>query len=179
MRHPGILASNFTRSLLLLCLSTLLFAQPVSAAQTIQDDPKGFRGIPWGASLDDIDELKLVNTWRIVKEYEYAEGPPEWADASLTSLTLSSVHDKFARVSIKYEGEQTHNRILAYLESRYGEIEYMPGAMVRGLNQQYTWRGPDTEITLTYQGYGERGFLFLESRTHAPRFNDMLPEHAY
>lgn len=173
------LTSTPARLALVVCLAGLLLTQLVLAAQTIRDDPKGFRGIPWGASLDDVDELKLVSTWRIVKEYEYAEGAPQFADASLTSLRLSSVYGKFARVSIKYKGEETHNQILAYLESQFGEIEYMPGAMVRGLNQQYTWRGSDTEINLTYQGYGERGFLFLESRTHAPRFNDVLPEHAY
>lgn len=179
MAYRVAVTSILTRFLLLFCLAGLLVPEDARAAQTIRDDPKGFRGIPWGASLDEIDELKLVDTWRIVTEYEYADGPPQWADASLTSLRLSSVYGKFARVSIKYQGEQTHNQILAYLESRFGEIEYMPGAMVRGLNQQYTWRGPDTEINLTYQGYGERGFLFLESRTHAPRFNDVLPEHAY
>lgn len=179
MVYRLVVRSPLTRPLLLICLACLLVPRNGLAAQTIRDDPNGFRGIPWGASLDEFDELKLVNTWRIVTEYEYADGPPRWADAPLTSLRLSSVYGKFARVSIKYRGEQTHNRILAYLESRFGEIEYMPGAMVRGLNQQYTWRGPDTEINLTYQGYGERGFLFLESRTHAPRFNDVLPEHAY
>ncbi len=174
-----LFTSTLARLFPAVCLAGLLVTQHLLAAQTIRDDPKGFRGIPWGASLDDIAELKLVSTWRIVKEYEYEDGTPQWADASLTSLRLSSVYGKFARVSIKYTGEQTHNQILAYLESRFGEIEYMPGAMVRGLNQQYTWRGPDTEINLTYQGYGERGFLFLESRTHAARFNDVLPEHAY
>ncbi len=179
MTSRMVLTFALARSLVGVCLAALPVTQDVLAAQTIRDDPKGFRGIPWGASLDEVNELKLVNTWRIVTEYEYLDGPPHWADASLTSVRLSAVYGKFARVSIKYKGEQTHNQILAYLESRFGEIEYMPGAMVRGLNQQYTWRGPDTEINLTYQGYGERGFLFLESRTHAARFNDVLPEHAY
>lgn len=179
MSHRAPAGFTLTWPLALLCLTGLLVPQHGFTAKTILDDPKGFRGIPWGANLDEIDELKLVSTWRIVTEYEYTDGLPRWADASLTSLRLSAVYGKFARVSIKYQGEQTHNQILGYLESRFGEIEYMPGAMVRGLNQQYTWRGTDTEINLTYQGYGERGFLFLESRTHAPRFNDVLPEHAY
>ncbi len=179
MTRRVVVTFTLAGSLLFFCLAGLLIPRDALAAQAIQDDPKGFRGIPWGANLDEVGDLKLVSTWRIVTEYEYADGPPRWADASLASLRLSSVSGKFARVSIKYQGEQTHNQILAYLESRFGEIEYMPGAMVRGLNQQYTWRGPDTEINLTYQGYGERGFLFLESRTHAARFNDVLPEHAY
>ena len=179
MSHRALRRFTLARSLALFCLAGLLVPQHALTARTIQDDPKGFRGIPWGANLDEVDELKLVSTWRIVTEYEYEDGRPSWADAPLTSLRLSSVYGKFARVSIKYQGEQTHNQILTYLESRFGEIEYMPGAMVRGLNQQYTWRGSDTEINLTYQGNGERGFLFLESRAHAPRFNDVLPEHAY
>ena len=75
--------------------------------------------------------------------------------------------------------KETHEQVVAYLQSRFGPIERMPGSMMRGLSQTYTWRGPETQINLTYQGMGARGFIFIESRTFAARFIDMLPEHAY
>jgi hypothetical protein len=48
--------------------------------------------------------------------------------------------------------------------------------MMRGLNQQFNWRGPNTEANLTYQENVERGFVSIESRNLSPRFNDFLPE---
>jgi hypothetical protein len=50
--------------------------------------------------------------------------------------------------------------------------------MMRGLNQQYTWRGTDTEINLTYHANTERGYIFIDSRTLAPRFNDRITDSA-
>ena len=50
--------------------------------------------------------------------------------------------------------------------------------MTRGLNQQYNWRGTETEINLTYQAGTERGYIFIDSRTLAPRFNDDITDSA-
>jgi hypothetical protein len=91
---------------------------------------------------------------------------------------LSSIEGQFARVTIRYKGEDVHRKILAYLEEEYGPIERIPGQMMRGLNQQYTWRGDESELNLTYQASTERGFIFLDSRTLAPRFNDYITDSA-
>ena len=66
----------------------------------------------------------------------------------------------------------------AYLEQQFGSLERVPGQMMRGLNQQYTWRGTDTEITMTYHANTGRGFVFIDSRTLAPRFNDHITDSA-
>ena len=145
----------------------------------MQNDPEGFHGISWGAPLDTIKELTLSSSWDHMAEYEFNAGPPRLGEAPLTSVKLTTVNGKFARVTIHYQGTNTHTQVLAYLEERYGVIELMPGSMVRGLNQQFNWRGPETEINLTYQGMGERGFVFIESRTLAPRFTDVLSEHSH
>ena len=152
---------------------------PLVEARPMQNDPEGFQGLRWGTSLEDIDGLLLISSWQHINEYEFAAGPPRIGKASPESVKLSTVDGKFARVTVRYHGQTTHTQLLAYLESQFGRIERMPGSMVRGLNQQYNWRGPETEINLTYQAMGERGFLFIESRTFAPRFTDTLPEHAY
>jgi hypothetical protein len=67
---------------------------------------------------------------------------------------------------------------MTYLERQFGPIERIPGQMMRGLNQQYNWRGSDSEINVTYQANTERGFMFLDSRTLAPRFNDHIADSA-
>lgn len=142
------------------------------------NDPEGFQGILWGASLSDMDTLVLINSWRHVDEYEFRDGPPQLGGASLESVKLSTVGGAFARVTIHYQGAKTHSEIFSHLQSRFGPIERMPGSMMRGLSQQYNWRGPETEINLTYRGMGERGIIFIESRTLAPRFNEGLPERS-
>jgi hypothetical protein len=50
--------------------------------------------------------------------------------------------------------------------------------MMRGLNQQYNWRGGETEINLTYEANLDRGFIFIESRSLSPRFHDQITDSA-
>ena len=49
--------------------------------------------------------------------------------------------------------------------------------MIRGLNQEYSWRLEDTEISLSYRELGERGLLTIQSRILAPRFLELLSDH--
>jgi len=79
---------------------------------------------------------------------------------------------------IRYQGDHVHRQVLRFLESRFGRLERVPGQMARGLTQQYNWRGTDTEINLTYQAGTERGYIFIDSRTLAPRFNDYITDSA-
>ena len=96
----------------------------------------------------------------------------------MTSIRYLSVDDQFARVTIRYQGERVHKQVLQFLEAQFGSLERMPGQMARGLTQQYNWRGSETEINLTYQAGTERGYIFIDSRTLAPRFNDNLTDSA-
>ncbi len=147
-----------------------------ATAVTLENDPKGFLDIAWGTSLNGRSDVEVAKQGAHVAEYRLKDGTPSYAGASVESVHLVSVDEQFARVTIRYRGEQTHKQILAYLEQRFGPIERIPGQMMRGLNQQYNWRGSETEINLTYQGSTERGYIFLDSRTLAPRFNDLITD---
>ncbi len=174
----GIVGSARWLLWLSLALGTLC---PTSLhARPMIDDPEGFQGLPWGSRLTEQPDLVLTNTWQTVTEFSYKNGLPKVGEARVDSITLTSVDGQFARVTVRYQGKTTHNKIKDYMEFRFGKIELMPGAMVRGLNQQFNWRGPETEINLTYQGMGERGFIFIESRTLAPAFStDSGSGHTY
>ncbi len=113
-----------------------------------------------------------------MKEFQFKDAAPSFAGIPVDSVRLSAVDEQFARVTVRYQGEKTHRHILQYLEQQFGAIERLPGQMMRGLNQQYNWRGSDSEINLTYQAGTERGFIFLDSRTLAPRFNDQITDSA-
>lgn len=123
--------------------------------------------------------MALSESSGAVKGYERKDGPLMIGDADVESMRFLAINDRFARVIMRYRGKTNHDRILPYLESQYGAIERLPGQMMRGLNQQYNWRGTDTEINLTYQSQGERGFVSFDSRELAPRFMDQYPDNAY
>jgi hypothetical protein len=156
----------------------MVSAPALAGAVLMTNDPKGFRNIVWGTALNARPELEPTRRGTNITEYRFKNTPPSFADIPVESLHLSTVDDQFARVTVRYRGEETHKKILAYLESEFGRMERLPGQMLRGLNQQYNWRGSESEINLTYQASTERGYLFLDSRTLAPRFNDFLADTA-
>ena len=159
-------------------LTLCLLRPSLSDAVSMTNDPKGFHNIVWGSPLKTRTDLETTRKGPNFVEYQFKNTPPTFANIPVESLRLSTVDDQFARVTIRYQGEKTHERILAYLETEFGRTEHLPGQMLRGLNQQYNWRGTESEINLTYQASTERGFIFLDSRTLAPRFNDLLADTA-
>jgi hypothetical protein len=161
----------------LVCVSSALHTLPVSAVPMI-NDPKGFQNIGWGAALAGRTDVASSRTGSHITEYRSTTGPAIFAGAEMTSILLLAVDDQFARVTIRYQGEQIHAQVMRFLEMQFGPLERIPGQMTRGLNQQYNWRGPETEINVTYQANTERGFIFIDSRTLAPRFNDHITDSA-
>ena len=158
----------------LLCLSYPFLAHAVSMV----NDPNGFQNLPWGAALATRPDLEIAKASPHVNEYRLRDSPPSYAGVPVESLHFLSIDEQFARVTIHYQGDDRHKQILAYLERQFGSLERVPGQMMRGLNQQYTWRGTETEINVTYHANTERGFVFIDSRTLAPRFNDRITDTA-
>jgi len=170
-RHPSRLSF-----LILLLVGTL----PIPAAHAISmiNDPKGFHDIPWGAPLAEREDLERIRSASHTNEYRFKSEVPSFAGTEVSSIAYVSVDNQFARVIVRYQGERAHKQVLHYMETEFGTLERIPGQMARGLNQQYTWRGPETEINLTYQAGTERGHIFIDSRTLAPRFNDQITDSA-
>jgi hypothetical protein len=157
----------------------LLLVQPFAAhAVPMTNDPKGFQNIAWGSALQSQPDLEVTYEGPHVAEYQFKNTAPAFAGIPVSSVRLSTIEKKFARVTVRYQGETTHQQIMRYMEQRFGPLERIPGQMMRGLNQQYNWRGSESEINLTYQASTERGFIFLDSRTLAPRFIDVIESSA-
>lgn len=147
-------------------------------AVSMTDDPKGFRDVPWGTILSSRPDVEPFRSSAHIIEYRPKTDPLSFADTQMTSILYLSIDDQFARVTIRYRGSDVHKEVLNFLETRFGRLNRVPGQMARGLTQQYTWRGSDTEINLTYQAGTERGYIFFDSRTLAPRFNDDITDSA-
>jgi hypothetical protein len=163
---------------LFITLSALTIGTDLAWSSSMLDDPKGFHNLPWGAALSSRSELKPVRSSPHIVEYLRKEQPSSFAGAEMTSIVYVSLDDQFARVVIRYHGDQVHGEVLSHLQGRFGQLDRLPGQMARGLTQQYNWRGPDTEINLTYQASTERGYVFIDSRPLAPPFNDYITDSA-
>ena len=175
MKNPTQPASR-TCSLVLIIVIVLATGSVWAVPMT--NDPKGFHDIPWGTSLSSRQDLQLTRSGPHIVEYLRMTEPSSFAGTEMASVLYVSVDDQFARVIIRYQGDQVHRQVLGFLESRFGRLDRVPGQMARGLAQQYNWRGTDTEINLTYQAGTERGYIFIDSRTLAPRFNDYITDSA-
>jgi len=175
MKH--ITVPLFVVHLSLFMIGTLMSPEPLGAVPMV-NDPKGFHNIAWGSSLTARQDLEAMQPGTHVTEYRRKTERSTFAGAEMTSIHYVSVDDQFARVTIRYQGEQVHKQVLNFLETQFGTLQRIPGQMARGLNQQYNWRGSDTEINLTYQAGTERGYIFIDSRTLAPRFNDHITDSA-
>jgi hypothetical protein len=155
-----------------------IFSAGLCSAVPMMNDPKGFHNIAWGTALTGRQDMSTMRSGPHVTEYLLKTSPSSFAGAEMTSILYITVDDQFARVTIRYQGADVHKQVLNFLETQFGPLDRIPGQMARGLNQQYTWRGSETEINLTYQAGTERGYIFIDSRTLAPRFNDYITDSA-
>jgi hypothetical protein len=154
-------------------------AELLHAANPTPVPSPGFQGIPWGSTLAEFPQLVLIEPDGRVDIYGYKEGSPRFANGPVEAIKLYAIDAQFARVMIRYRTEETHNRIKQALESAYGQLQHNRGSMIRGLNQEYSWRLEETEISLSYRELGERGLLTIQSRILAPRFLDLLSDHTH
>ena len=93
-----------------------------SFAVPMTNDPRGFRELVWGVSLADHTDLTVLQADDRVIDYRLNESPPRFAGTEVESMVLSTIHNEFARVTIRYRGEETHKKLLTYLQQTYGTI---------------------------------------------------------
>jgi hypothetical protein len=138
------------RAIFLMAYACFCLWAPAMGATPIKQDPKGFFGSLWGKPLQSRADLKEIETVNTMHVYSIKNQPPQIEHIVMESVKLYTLEGKYARALFHYQGEATHQALLEYLEAQFGTIEVPFGSMIRGLNQQYTWRGPETEITLPY-----------------------------
>lgn len=155
------------------------WSMSAALAGSMTTDPKGFNGISWGSSLEGRPDLVTVYSSPRIKEYELKTGPVPLGEAKVEHMRFSTVDNQFARVAVRFSGTRVLEQLVAYLQGQYGLLNLTPGQITRGQNLQFTWRGQDTEIHLTFDGRKDRGNLFIESSLLAPRFNDTIPGDSY
>ena len=148
----------------LLCTS-LVLTGALASAVPILNDPNGFEGIPWGAAFSEGAQFGKVEDAGRLQTYEIKGTAPTLGTTAVDSMRFTTFEGKFGRVTIRYTGKETHDQIMAYLQSIYGALDRTPGQIAVGPIKVYAWHGFDTEVTLRYETQAERGIIFFESRT--------------
>lgn len=153
------------------CVALIILATAAQAVPMV-NDPDGFEGMKWGSTLSTSEDMKLVEDTGRHKTYELKSGEAKLGDTAVSSLRFTSVEDKLARVTVRYEGKEAHDKILAFLQSRYGPLDRTPGQFSVGPVKFYSWQGFDTEVTLRYQTKTDLGIIFFESQNLRALMND-------
>lgn len=142
----------------------LLLQTALALAVPILNDPNGFEGLPWESALTEGDQFTKVEEAGQLRSYELKTGQPALGTIPVEVLRYTTFDGKFGRVLVRYQGKDTHEQILAYLQTKYGPLDRTPGQISVGPIRVYAWHGFDTEITLRYESRIERGIIFFESR---------------
>jgi hypothetical protein len=172
---PHIIPTGIAVLMLVGCVE--LLSAPAASAVNMANDPKGFHGIPWGTALANLPDMTLVESTTRIKQFDLKQSPPRLGDIVVESLRLVSIDGKFARVVVRYQGPATHQSILKYLQAQFGPLDLTPGQIARGVLQQFTWSGPESDVNLTYDGHRDRGFIFIENRTLVQKLDEgMAPD---
>ena len=164
-----------TGACLLFC--AVIFFSTMAFAVQMKEDPKGFEGIPWGASLSESETFGKVEDSGQLKTYELRGGAPTFGPARVESMKFTTVDDRFARVTVRYQGKETHDQLLAFLQSRYGPLDRTPGQFAGGAVKLFAWEGLETVVSLRYETRTDRGIIFFENPSLASRIEGaMAPE---
>ncbi|MGQ0694811.1 MAG: hypothetical protein ACT4OL_04455 [Nitrospiraceae bacterium] len=143
----------------------LVLASAPAVAVPIINDPDGFEDIPWGATFSETEHFVKVEDTGRSQTYELKMKPPALGTTPVDSMLFTTFERKFGRVTVRYSGKDTHEGILAYLQSKYGPLDRTPGQIAVGPVKVYAWQGYATEVTLRFETSFERGIIFFESRT--------------
>ncbi len=136
----------------------------LASAVPMQNDPNGFEGIAWGATLSETDAFTIVEDAGQSKTYERKAGAPSLGPTTVDSMRFTTVGNKFMRVTVRYRGITNHEQILAYLQSLYGPLDRTPGQIAGGFVKFYSWAGFETDVNLRYETETDRGIIFFESQ---------------
>lgn len=171
-RRPPLRTANPLLALLLSIAIGLALPAISAWAISIEHDTRDFEGIPWGAGFEESETFKKVDEAGRMKAYELNGTTPTLGSIPVDTMRFYTAGGHFARVTVRYHGKETHQRIVRYLESRYGELDRTPGQIAAGAVKFHSWHGEETDVTLRYEIRTDEGVIFFESQVWAPQLSE-------
>jgi hypothetical protein len=172
--QPSRLVSTFVKGALALsALTSILVSGPVLAVR-ISNEPNGFNEYTWGSSLASFPALQQVRELGKAESGERIgiyEKPGEVI--TLNGVPLSRIRYRFvegqlASVGLSYEGRESRDKLLQWIEEHYGKVT----PAERRMFSQVEWIGEKTAVTLSYYNSRKEGTLLFISSTIRYRLFD-------
>jgi len=163
------------RGLLALFILAVGLSAASAEAATIPDDLGGFNGHAWGTPLAQFPGFKLVRdlgSTDFVKDIGVYENPGEMLtlnEVSLATIRYRFVENQLESVSLQYVGRENRDKLMRWLEERYGKLTSHERKMVNAI----LWYGDKTTINLKYDVVTQQGTLYFLSRVLNYRFNEV------
>lgn len=114
--------------------------------------PTAFRGLPWGATLEQAPGLLPVKESGFKNTYFKTDEPLKFGEADITSVAYYFRKNRFYRVGIAFEGRVNHFLLKEQLISRYGRG--------RGVGKRYGWMWSDFSIEIDFDDDTKTGGLY-------------------
>lgn len=159
-------------ALLVTVIFCVLHVATSASAVPLINDPNGFEGIPWGTLIGEMGHFVCVEDGGRLQTYEHTTQAPALGTIPVDSIRFTTFEKKFGRVTVRYSGRETHERILTHLQSKYGPLDQTPGQITVGPVKVYVWHGFHTEVAWRFETGSDRGIIFFESLTLPEKLSD-------
>ena len=104
--------------------------------------------------------------------------PTDADDDNIPDSVTANLPDGY-RLLVDLQIVNGEGQLEVLIENRSPDGVVLPSGDLLLLAFDVTWvPTPDTEISLTYEANRDRGFIFIESRNLAPRFQDRMSDTA-
>jgi hypothetical protein len=152
--------------ILLLSVVWVGLSTGLSHATRISGELNEFSGYVMEAPLTQYPNLKLIKTWStdFVKEVGLYENPletPTINGVSFLSARYRFANAKLESIQLSYQGRENREKLLKWLEERYGKL--LPAE--RKMVNQVEWHGDRLTIALSLDPNTKGGTLWFISPT--------------
>ena len=129
----------------LLGIYATLFIAGIASGETMKDEPRDFRGIPWSSAFDSQrDTMNLIRREGDVAYYQKKGESLTFGQADTVKIAYRYYKDQFSAGVVLTFGSNNKKALLAALHSMHGE-PLRPRKHI----EQYMWQGNEASIVLT------------------------------
>ncbi len=124
--------------------ATLIIAG-IAGAETVKDELRDFRGVPWSSAFDSQrDNMNLIRREGDVAYYRKKGESLTFSQAEVVKIAYRYYKDQFSAGVVQTFGSNNKIALLAALNRMYGEP-----LRPRKRHEQYMWQGVEASIVLT------------------------------
>jgi hypothetical protein len=137
----------------------LVFLIGALSAHAYENEPKEFRGLPWGTPILGLSDMVLVLDGGALKAYVRKDDDLTLGDAKLDRIHYIFYEGQFYCVYVQFTGATNFNEVHSALVEWHG-----PGEESSSTEKHYSWSGRATSLTLNYNGSttkGELGYKYM------------------